>query len=191
GYNLILFRPFVLKNRLLVDGFKSLGSANTLSMGMSTPTFVGLGESMRIGEQLHTDNFLLSLMGGSAQNQNWKPDTDGSLGVGIIGRYNFTIDLLNKRIHFAPNSRYEIPADFVLTNHVFHFGLDRTLYIGKVMDPAGLQHRVVSINGKKVEDWLKARDLQAQLTKELKKKDVKIETEQSGERKVFSLKKTG
>jgi hypothetical protein len=189
SYNLILFRPFVLKNRLLVDGFKSLGSASTVSMGMSTPTFVGMGESMHIGEQLHTDSFLLSLMGGSAQNQDWQPDADGSLGVGIIGRYNFTVDLLNKRIHFEPNSRYGTPLDFVLADHVFHFDLGRTLFVGKVLDPAGLQYKVVSVDGKKVGAYLKNRDLRSELAKALKKKDIVVEAEQGGEKKVFQLPK--
>lgn len=189
SYNLILFRPFVLKNRLLVDGFKSLGSASSVSMGMSTPTFVGLGESMRIGEQLHTDNFLLSLMGGSAQNQNWNPDADGSLGVGIIGRYNFTVDLLSKRIHFEPNSRYDMPADFVFENHVFHFDLNRDLYVGKVLDPAGLYHSVTAINGSKVDQWLKKKNLQEELVKVRRKAPVVIETGPSNENKVFKIEK--
>lgn len=164
AYNLILFRPFVLQHRLLVDGFKPLASAATVSMGMSTPTYAGLAESMHMGDALHTDNFLLSLMAGNGQNQHWKPDADGSLGVGIIGRYNFTVDLLNKRLHFEPNSRYAIPSDFVLAKHVFHFDLSGNLYIGKILDQAGLYHKVTAINGSPIDSWLKKKNLQKELT---------------------------
>jgi len=177
AYNLILFRPFVRRNRLLVDGFLPLAAGQTMSMGVASPTYVGLAESMRIGEGLHTDGFLLSLMAGSGQNREWTPAADGSLGVGIIGRYNFTVDLPARRIHFEPNSRYGASAAFVLAGHVLHFDLAGELYIGSIANPEGLYHKVAKINGHSVDKWLKKKNVRKELTKEWKKTDVRIETE--------------
>jgi hypothetical protein len=48
---------------------------------------------------------------------------------------------------------------------------------------------VVSVDGKKVGAYLKNRDLRSELAKALKKKDIVVEAEQGGEKKVFQLPK--
>jgi len=115
-------------------------------------------------------------MAGSGQNREWTPAADGSLGAGIIGRYNFTVDLPARRIHFEPNSRHGTSAAFVLAGHVLHFGLAGELYIGSIATPDGLYHKVAKINGRSIDKWLKKKNLQKELTKAWKKAGLKIET---------------
>lgn len=44
------------------------------------------------------------------------PSGEGSLGVKIISRYNFTLNLADKVPHLVPNQSFNLPMDFMLAN---------------------------------------------------------------------------
>lgn len=103
SYNLICFRPFVRKNKLLVSGFKVESSGGTISMGMRSPTFTGNAASFSISGLPPVKNMSVTLMAGTGENETWNPGADGSLGIGFISKYNFTINMQKKEIYVVPN----------------------------------------------------------------------------------------
>lgn len=129
GYNLICFRPFVKKNKLLVSGFKPEYNGSTTSMGMSTPTYSGRASAFSFAKMPPLKNFPITLMAGGGQSENWNPGFDGSIGIRTISRYNFTINLQEKEIHFVPNKTFNYPNDFALGGYLFGFGQDGKLKV--------------------------------------------------------------
>lgn len=127
AYNLICFRPFVRKNRLLVSGFVPEYQASTTSMGVTSPTFNGKAESFSFANMTPILNMPISLMAGGGQNENWNPGFDGSIGMRIIYRYNFTINYQKKEIHLTPNQNYGNPLDFVISGYSFGYNLNGEL----------------------------------------------------------------
>lgn len=121
SYNLICFRPFVKKYKLLVSGFKPEYNGTTSSMGMSTPTYSGRAASFSFSNMTKLTDFPVTLMAGGGQSENWNPGFDGSIGIRTIGRYNFTINLQKKEIHFVPNHTINFPNDFVVGVYLFGF----------------------------------------------------------------------
>ncbi|TCC92189.1 hypothetical protein EZ428_10700 [Pedobacter frigiditerrae] len=123
AYHLICFRPFVRQNRLLVGGFKPEYQASTTSMGISSPTFNGKAASFSFANTKAITNMLVTLMAGGGQNESWKPGFDGSIGMRLIYRYNFTINLQKKEIYLTPNKNASHPLDFILGGYAFGFNL--------------------------------------------------------------------
>jgi len=133
AYNLICFRPFVKKNKLLVSGFKPEYSGTTTSMGISTPTYSGRAAAFSFSNMPKLTNFPVTLMAGGGQSESWNPGFDGSIGIRTIGRYNFTINLQKKEIHFVPNHTLNFPNDFVLGAYLFGFDQDGKLKLLSVV----------------------------------------------------------
>ncbi|WP_293306787.1 retropepsin-like aspartic protease, partial [Pedobacter sp. UBA5917] len=129
SYNLICFRPFVKKNKLLVSGFKPEYNGTTTSMGMSTPTYSGKAVAFSFANMPKQTDFPVTLMAGGGQSENWNPGFDGSIGIRTISRYNFTINMQKKEIHFSPNRTLNFPHDFVLGSYLFGFGQDGKLKV--------------------------------------------------------------
>ncbi|MGM9476554.1 aspartyl protease family protein [Pedobacter sp. GSP4] len=135
SYNLICFRPFVKKNKLLVSGFKPEYNGTTTSMGMSTPTYSGRAAAFSFAKMPKLSNFPITLMAGGGQSENWNPGFDGSIGIRTIGRYNFTINMQKKEIHFVPNHTINFPHDFVLGAYLFGFDQEGKLKLQSVVAP--------------------------------------------------------
>lgn len=123
SYNLICFRPFVRQHRLLVSGFKSDYHASIVSMGVSSPTFNGKAASFSFANTPALKNMPVTLMASSGQNENWTPGFDGSIGMGIISRYNFTINRKKNEINLVPNHSINYPHSFVLSPYILGFNL--------------------------------------------------------------------
>ncbi|WP_443937241.1 retropepsin-like aspartic protease [Pedobacter sp. MW01-1-1] len=150
GYNLICFRPFVKKNKLLVSGFKSEYNGSTTSMGMSTPTFAGTAVSFSFSNVPPLTNFPITLMAGGGQSETWNPGFDGSIGIRTISRYNFTVNLQNQEIHFVPNASFKFPHDFYIAGYIFGFDGSGILKVNSAMrtgDTLKVGTPVNSING--------------------------------------------
>ena len=124
SYDLICFRPFVRQNKLLVSGFKPEAQAATVSMGISSPTFLGKSHQFAISPLLPIKGLPVTLMGGTASNEQWQPGVDGSIGVRLLSRYNMTINLAESEVFFTPNKLHALPQDFLIRNH--QFGWDNT-----------------------------------------------------------------
>ncbi len=161
SYSLICFRPFVKKNKLLVSGFKAEYSGSTTSMGMTTPTFGGRAATFSFSNMPVIKNMPVTLMAGGGQSESWSPGFDGSIGVRLISRYNFTINMQKKEIHFSPNKTYSYPYDFSIGGFLFGFDLNGDLVIQgltavenpKVSLRTGA--KVLSINGLSAQVLLK------------------------------------
>jgi hypothetical protein len=153
SYSLICFRPFVKQNKLLVSGFKPEYHGTTTSMGMSTPTYSGRANSFSFAQMPKINNFPITLMAGGGQSESWNPGFDGSIGIRLISRYNFTINLQAKEIHLSPNKAYSYPHDFVLGNYLFGFDLTGNLtvmsQVSNLVESASLKVgiKITSING--------------------------------------------
>ncbi|WP_199141811.1 retropepsin-like aspartic protease [Pedobacter sp. ASV12] len=152
SYNLICFRPFVKQHKLLINGFKSEYFGSTTSMGITTPTYSGRAASFAFKNMPKLLNYPVTLMAGSGQSENWNPGFDGSIGIRIISRYNFTINMQAKEIHFVPNSSLNHPYDFVLGNYLFGFDHDGHLSVLATVKPAQnanlkVNQRIYAING--------------------------------------------
>jgi hypothetical protein len=169
AYSLICFRPFVIHNRLLVDGFKPEYNGTTTSMGISTPTFSGRAFSFSFSHMQPIQDMPVTLMSGGGETQTWNPGADGSIGTRIISRYNFTINMQQKEIYFVPNKSYNNPYDFVLNTHLFGFDTDGQLRVqaevrpteGALIKPGAI---VKSINGISVEALRNDKKKLSQLT---------------------------
>ncbi len=161
SYSLICFRPFVKQHKLLVSGFKPEYHGSTTSMGMNTPTYSGKSSAFTFADMPKVSNFSVTLMAGGGQSETWNPGFDGSIGIRLISRYNFTINLQEKEIHLAPNKTFNYPNDFVLGDYLFGFDLTGDL---KVMSQVSNQGqpgvlkegtKIISINGIPKEALLK------------------------------------
>lgn len=135
SYNLICFRPFVRQNKLLTSGFVSEYHASTVSMGVASPTFNGKANSFSFTNTQAIKNLPITLMAGGGQNENWSPGFDGSIGMGIISRYNFTINRKKNEIYLMPNHSYNYPLNFVLGSYQFGFNLKGELTAQSAVKP--------------------------------------------------------
>jgi len=138
SYNLICFRPFVRQNKMLTSGFVSEYQASTVSMGIASPTFNGKANSFSFANTTPIKNLPITLMAGGGQNENWAPDFDGSIGMGIISMYNFTINRKKNEIYLVPNHSYHYPLSFTLGSYLFRFNLKGELEVQstiKQVDP--------------------------------------------------------
>jgi predicted aspartyl protease len=100
-YYLMGFSHWVRKNRLLLSGWKHENQATTVSMGIATPTYEGKAYEFKVGNFIKETNMPVSLQASTGNNNNFTPPADGSMGVKLITQYNFTINLLEKEIHFS------------------------------------------------------------------------------------------
>jgi hypothetical protein len=107
AYNLICFRPFVKQHKLLVSGFKADSHGSTVSMGVNTPTFAGKAAAFSFSNMPPLKNMSVTLMAGGGAIESWNPDFDGSIGVGLISKYNFSINMQKKEIYIIPNQNYK------------------------------------------------------------------------------------
>jgi hypothetical protein len=152
SYNLICFRPFVRQNKLLISGFQSEYQAATISMGIASPTFNGSANSFSFANAAAIKNMPISLMAGGGQNEGWNPGFDGSIGMGIISRYNFTINRKKNEIYLVPNHTYHYPMNFLLHNYLLGFSLKGELEIVSTINAANTETipkgaRIADING--------------------------------------------
>ncbi|MFZ4262502.1 retropepsin-like aspartic protease [Sphingobacterium sp. HJSM2_6] len=118
NYNLICFRPFVVKHKLLVSGFKSELQSNTVSLGTVTPTFTGIANHFQIAQLPPNKHIAITLMGATQQENSWNPETDGSIGIRTICRYNVIINLAQHQVAFTPNTLSQLPQDFICRNNI-------------------------------------------------------------------------
>lgn len=105
GYDIIVFRPTVLKHKMLVSGFVADSTGSTVSMGITTPVFHGKAKSIGFLPKWKLNNFPITLMGASPSGANWNPESSGSLGIKFISKYNFTINLVDRYIGFEERNK--------------------------------------------------------------------------------------
>ena len=105
-YHFIAFEQFVRKNRLLLSGFKPEKQSRTVSMGIATPTYEGKAYTFRIGTDFTMEQMPISLQASRGIDTGESRIGDGSIGIALLSKFNFTIDLLQKKVHLKPNKKY-------------------------------------------------------------------------------------
>ncbi|MFL9483722.1 retropepsin-like aspartic protease [Chitinophagaceae bacterium LWZ2-11] len=136
GYYFIAFGPFVKKNLLLTSGFNVDFSGVTLSMGHSSPSFTGNINAFCLGNQC-LKNFPGTLQAYRPGDENWMQDGSGSIGIKLLSRFNFTLNLPEHTVHLTPNKSYKYPFDFVLGNLMLGFDPDRQLRVKQILSMEG------------------------------------------------------
>jgi predicted aspartyl protease len=177
NYPLIFFGPSVKKNELEKD-FKVQFRSTTVSLGHSTPTLNGIFDWLALGNY-RVPHFTGTLQEYDAQSGNWGHDTDGSLGIDIISKFNCFINLPAKEFYILPNKSYDYPFDFWFGN--IQFGLSNSNIVVKHIIRNGsdqeLQIRekdlIVSMNDKTPADF-KNKDTMMQLEKEYKTGEIEL-----------------
>ncbi|WP_443936578.1 aspartyl protease family protein [Pedobacter sp. MW01-1-1] len=192
GYSLICFRPFVRQNKLLVSGFKPDFNSTTQSMGMITPTYTGHAESFAFGPMQPIHNFGVTLMAGGGQSESWNPGFDGSIGIKLINRYNFTINMQKKEIFMSPNKSYTNPFDFVLGDYLLGFNDKQQLIVQSIIKPGENKlmqegDQVEKINGTSAESLFKTAKKIDALKNLPEQSSVKIEYISKGTKKTGTL----
>jgi predicted aspartyl protease len=104
NYDLIAFSGFVRKNRLLLTGFKPESQSATVSMGHSTPVFEGKAQRFAFSPQLVFTDMPVTLQASTSSNDDERTPS-GSIGINLIQKFNFTIDLLRKEIFLSPREK--------------------------------------------------------------------------------------
>lgn len=101
NYHVICFEGFVRHNRLLLSGFKSQGQGATISMGISSPVYYGRAHRFHLGG-IPVEDMPVTLQASTGRMIR-ADEPSGSIGIQLLSRFNFTIDLLGKKVHLSPN----------------------------------------------------------------------------------------
>ncbi|MFD2036672.1 aspartyl protease family protein [Belliella marina] len=142
SYNLILFSDFVARTQVH-QNFKTAASSTNTSFDIVTPTLMGNLNGLRLdGEEIN--NFLISLQLPAAGNRRIG-NYDGSWGIGLIKRYNFTIDLLHKKLYLEPNQYSQYPADLALAGMFLGFDATGDLKVNQVIGGSAADQEGISI----------------------------------------------
>ena len=104
-YYLMAFSPWVARKRLLQSGWTPDRRASTVSMGMRTPTAEGVAHEFAFGHIIRKTQMPVALQTPSPVGDGWDPGADGSVGIRLLSHYNFTINLVEKEVHFSLRSR--------------------------------------------------------------------------------------
>ena len=123
SYSMILFGASVEKNQLEKD-FRVQSRSTTVSMGRSTPTVSGLFESMELGKW-RLEDFMGTLQTFTENAKAFREEADGSLGIEVIRKFNWYIDLMNRRFYLKPNRFYNDLMPFWLGNVLLSTSGDR------------------------------------------------------------------
>lgn len=104
-YNVIGFGPFVKANKLLLSGFDPYDVGSTVSMGQASNTYAGYLDWVQVG-QFRFDKVPGTLQAFRPGDEQWAHVGDGSLGILLIARWNFVLDLGNRQFNFRPSKQY-------------------------------------------------------------------------------------
>jgi hypothetical protein len=163
NYSIILFGQYVSSNNL-TKGFKSQFRGTTVSMGHITPTVSGNVDLLKLGANSIND-FTGTLQLASNNNQSFNEAGDGSLGIEIIKKFNWYIDVYNRVFCFTPNKFYNCILPFYYGGVFFRLSEDKLVAIQVDRKPENgelfLQEgdSVVSINDLSIKELVDSRKL--------------------------------
>jgi len=92
-------------------------------------------------------------------NKNWA-SSDGSLGIDLIKRFNFTFDLLHKNVYLEPNKSFGKPSSFYISGLDLDFDDQDNLIVTRVLDDKNENLKNVKIGAKVIQiNEFEAKDL--------------------------------
>lgn len=163
GYDLIVYGPFNHNNNLQTS-LKTDYTSTNHSLGSRTGIVYGTIPNVAIDG----NNFLdvsIALQEYQENNKKWAA-ADGSLGIDLIKRFNFTIDLVHKTIYLEPNKNFKKPSSFYISGLVLDFDSENNLIIKKIFDTDNkdlkklkIGSKVMQINDFEAKDLLKQENI--------------------------------
>ncbi|WP_162558688.1 aspartyl protease family protein [Robertkochia solimangrovi] len=121
GYQIICFGPFVHENKLNMEFTPDYYSMN---YSFGHPTRIAMGDIASVGMGDFTfDHVQGALQEYQEDNTEWAFKA-GSVGIDLIKKFNFTVDLLHKVIYLEPNEMFGLPTDLTISG--LQIGFERT-----------------------------------------------------------------
>lgn len=145
GYDLIAYGPFNHKNNLEAS-LKTEYSSINFSLGKQTKIVGGAIPNVAINGN-NFQNVTIAVQEYDEGNKNWAY-ADGSLGIDLIRRFNFTIDLLHKTVYLEPNKSFKKASSFYLSGLVLEFDEKQNLLVKKIIDQENEDLKNVKIDAK-------------------------------------------
>jgi hypothetical protein len=145
GYDLIAYGTFNHKHDLQAS-LKTEYTSTNHSLGHQTQIIGGTIPNVSINGN-NFPNVTIALQEYQENNKNWA-SADGSLGIDLIKRFNFTIDLLHKTVYLEPNKNFKRPSSFYLSGLELEFDEQNNLIIKKIMKSDNEDLKKVKIGSK-------------------------------------------
>jgi len=178
GYDLIAYGPFNHKNNLEASLKTEYTSVN-YSLGKQTKIVGGAIPNISINGN-NFPNIPVALQEYDEANKKWA-SADGSLGIDLIKRFNFTIDLLHKTVYLEPNKNFNKTPSFYLSGLYLDFDENQNLLVKRVLDQQNedlkkvkVGAKVTQINDFEAKDLVKPENLK-KLKETKESKDIIIE----------------
>lgn len=178
GYDLIAYGPFNHKNNLEASLKTEYNSVN-FSLGKQTKIVGGAIPNVAINGN-NFPNVTIALQEYDEANKSWA-FADGSLGIDLIKRFNFIIDLLHKTVYLEPNKNFKKTSSFYLSGLNLDFDENQNLLVKRIIDQENedlkkvkIGAKVTQINDFEAKDLLKPENLK-QLKETKESKDFIIE----------------
>jgi hypothetical protein len=185
GYDLIAYGPFNHKNNLEASLKTEYTSVN-YSLGKQTKIVGGAIPNISINGN-NFSNVTVALQEYDEANKNWA-FADGSLGIDLIKRFNFTIDLLHKTVYLEPNKNFNKTPSFYLSGLDLDFDEKQNLLVKRVLDQQNedlkkvkVGAKVTQINDFEAKDLVKPENLK-KLKETKESKDIIIEQDEQSMR---------
>lgn len=157
NYNLIAFGPFNHKNNLQASLETEYTSTN-YSLGHQNQIVGGTIPNLTINSNTF-QNVTIALQEYQENNKDWA-SADGSLGIDLIKRFNFTIDLLHKIVYLEPNMSFNKPSSFYVGGLYLDFDNQNNLIVQRIMDANNEELKNVKIGAKVIQiNDFEAKDL--------------------------------
>ncbi|KAF2509446.1 hypothetical protein EYY60_13795 [Flavobacterium zhairuonense] len=178
GYDLIGYGPFNHKNNLEASLKTEYTSVN-YSLGKQTKIVGGAIPNIAINGN-NFQNVTIALQEYDEANKSWA-FADGSLGIDLIKRFNFTIDVLHKTMYLEPNKNFKKMSSFYLAGLDLDFDENQNLLVKRIIDQQNedlkkikIGAKVTQINDFEAKDLLKPENLK-NLKESKESKDLIIE----------------
>ncbi|MDY0986200.1 retropepsin-like aspartic protease [Flavobacterium sp. CFBP9031] len=157
GYDLIAYGPFNHKNNLEASLKTEYTSVN-YSLGKQTKIVGGAIPNVAINGN-NFSNVTIALQEYEEANKNWAY-ADGSLGIDLIKRFNFTIDLLHKTAYLEPNKNFKKIPSFYLSGLELDFDENQNLIVKRIINQENEDLKKVKVGAKvtQINDY-EAKDL--------------------------------
>ena len=178
GYDLIAYGPFNHKNNLEASLKTEYTSVN-YSLGKQTKIVGGAIPNVVINGNNFSD-VTIAVQEYEEANKNWAY-ADGSLGIDLIKRFNFTIDVLHKTVYLEPNKNFKKNFSFYIAGLDLDFDENQNLIVKRVIDQQNedlkqvkIGAKITQINDFEAKDLLKPENLK-KLKNNKESKDLIIE----------------
>lgn len=182
-YNLICFGPFAEKNKLQ-QGFNVDFASTNFSMGHQTGIVSGDLKTLSVNG-FNFNHVNIALQEYDPTNSSWATES-GSIGMGILKKFNYTFNLLDRKVYLEPNQNFSKPLDFYLKG--LYLGLDgqNELIVKKVIQGSKAESlgikagaKIIRFNDFENKDFLNQKTIDSM--KGIQNQDIDIIIEQSNE----------